>query len=128
MWQKGFQVTERLVIVVQETLDKLKSSPGVLAVILTDLEGAIRYTASDIDIAPPVIRGMILSFAGYMQQIVAQLQMGKLTELTVETTTGRIMMVRSDGNILSVLSTKQSNLGIVRAAVNRTLKELAEVS
>lgn len=128
MWQKGFQVAERLVIVVQETLDKLKSSPGVLAVILTDLEGAIRYTASDIDIAPPVIRGMILSFAGYMQQIVAQLQMGKLTELTVETTTGRIMMVRSDGNILSVLSTKQSNLGIVRAAVNRTLKELAEVS
>jgi len=128
LWQKGFQVAERLVIVVQETLDKLKSSPGVLAVILTDLEGAIRYTASDIDIAPPVIRGMILSFAGYMQQIVAQLQMGKLTELTVETTTGRIMMVRSDGNILSVLSTKQSNLGIVRAAVNRTLKELAEVS
>jgi predicted regulator of Ras-like GTPase activity (Roadblock/LC7/MglB family) len=128
LWQKGFQVAERLVMVVQETLDKLKSSPGVLAVILTDLEGAIRYTASDIDIAPPVIRGMILSFAGYMQQIVAQLQMGKLTELTVETTTGRIMMVRSDGNILSVLSTKQSNLGIVRAAVNRTLKELAEVS
>jgi len=128
LWQKGFQVAERLVIVVQETLDKLKSSPGVLAVILTDLEGAIRYTASDIDIAPPVIRGMILSFAGYMQQIVAQLQMGKLTELTVETTTGRIIMVRSDGNILSVLSTKQSNLGIVRAAVNRTLKELAEVS
>jgi predicted regulator of Ras-like GTPase activity (Roadblock/LC7/MglB family) len=115
-------------MVVQETLDKLKSSPGVLAVILTDLEGAIRYTASDIDIAPPVVRGMILSFAGYMQQIVTQLQMGKLTELTVETTTGRIMMVRGDGNILSVLSTKQSNLGIVRAAVNRTLKELAEVS
>jgi hypothetical protein len=57
------------VIVVQEALDKLKSSPGVLAIILTDLDGAILYAASDMDIAPPLVHGMILSFAGYMQQI-----------------------------------------------------------
>jgi hypothetical protein len=40
-----------MVIVVQETLDRFKSSSGVLAVILTDLDGAILYTASDMDIA-----------------------------------------------------------------------------
>lgn len=51
----------------QETLDKLKSSPGVLAVILTDLDGTIQYAASDMDVPPPVVRGMVLSFAGYMQ-------------------------------------------------------------
>jgi hypothetical protein len=48
-----------VVIVVQETLDRLKSSSGVLAVILADLDGAILYTASDMDIAPPLVRGMI---------------------------------------------------------------------
>lgn len=35
----------------QETLDRFKSSLGVIAVILTDLDGAILYTASDMDIA-----------------------------------------------------------------------------
>lgn len=111
---------------VQETLDKLKSSPGVLAVILTDLDGAILYTASDMDVAPPVVRGMILSFSGYMQQIVTQLDMGKLIELDVETTTGRILMVQTNGNVLSILTTRQSNLGIIRAAISRTLKDLSE--
>ena len=113
-------------IVVQETLDKLKSSPGVLAVILTDLDGDILYTASDMDITPPLVRGMILSFAGYMQQIVTQLDMGKLTELDVETTTGRIMVARTKGNVLSVLTTRQSNLGIIRIAMGRALKDLLE--
>jgi len=122
------QETERLVIVVQETLDKLKSSPGVLAVILTDLDGAILYTASDMDIAPPLVRGMILSFAGYMQQMVTQLDMGKLTELDVETTTGRIMMVQAKGNVLSILTTRQSNLGTFKIALGRALKDLSESS
>lgn len=111
---------------VQETLDKLKSSPGVLAVILTDLDGAILYTASDMDVAPPLVRGMVLSFAGYMQQIVAQLDLGKLTELNVETTTGRIMMMRANRDILCILTTKQSNLGTVRLAMTRAIKELSE--
>ena len=113
-------------IVVQEALGKLKSSPGVLAVILTDLDGAILYTASDMDIPPPLVRGMILSFAGYMRQIVTQLDMGRLTELDVETTTGRIMMVGIKGNVLSILTTRQSNLGIVRIAMGRALKDLSE--
>jgi predicted regulator of Ras-like GTPase activity (Roadblock/LC7/MglB family) len=126
VFQTTFRETERLVIVVQETLDRLKSSPGVLAVILTDLDGDILYTASDIDITPPLVRGMILSFAGYMQQIVTQLDMGKLTELDVETTTGRIMMVRTKGNVLSILTTRQSNLGTVRIAMARALKDLSE--
>jgi predicted regulator of Ras-like GTPase activity (Roadblock/LC7/MglB family) len=126
MFQTTFRETERLVIVVQETLDKLKSSSGVLAVILTDLDGAILYTASDMDITPPLVRGMILSFAGYMQQIVIQLDMGKLTELDVETTTGRIMMVRTKDKVLSILTTKQSNLGTVRIALGRALKDLSE--
>jgi predicted regulator of Ras-like GTPase activity (Roadblock/LC7/MglB family) len=114
------------VIVVQETLDKLKSSPGVLAVILTDVDGAILYTASDMDIAPPLVRGMILSFAGYMRQIVTQLDMGRLTELDVETTTGRIMMVGMKGKVLSILATRQSNLGTLRVAIGRALKDLSE--
>jgi predicted regulator of Ras-like GTPase activity (Roadblock/LC7/MglB family) len=126
VFQTTFRETERLVIVVQETLDKLKSSSGVLAVILTDLDGAILYTASDMDITPPLVRGMILSFAGYMQQIVTQLDMGKLTELDVETTTGRIMVVRTKGNVLSILTTKQSNLGTLRIALGRALKDLSE--
>ena len=113
---------------VQETLDRLKSSPGVLSVILTDLDGTILYTASDMDIAPPLVRGLILSFAGYMQQIVTQLDMGKLNELDVETTTGRIVMARARESVLSVLTTKQSNLGSVKAAVGRALKELAELA
>ncbi len=113
---------------VQETLDKLKSAPGILAVILTDLDGTILYTASDMDIAPPVIRGMIMSFAGYMQQIVTQLNMGKLSQLDVETTIGRIMMTRAGEDVLSVLTTKQSNLGIARIAISHAVKELSEVS
>jgi predicted regulator of Ras-like GTPase activity (Roadblock/LC7/MglB family) len=126
MFWTTFRETERLVIVVQETLDRLKSSPGVLAVILTDLDGAILYTASDMDITPPLVRGMILSFAGYMQQIITQLDMGRLTELDVETTTGRIMMVRTKGSVLSILTTRQSNLGTVRIALGRALKDLSE--
>jgi predicted regulator of Ras-like GTPase activity (Roadblock/LC7/MglB family) len=114
------------VIAVVETLDKLKSSSGVLAVILTDLDGAILYTASDMDIAPPLVRGMILSFTGYMQQIVTQLDMGKLTEVDVETTTGRIMVVRTRDGVLSILTTRQSNLGNVRIAMGRALKDLSE--
>jgi len=121
-----FRATERLVIAVVETLDKLKSSSGVLAVILTDLDGAILYTASDMDIAPPLVRGMILSFTGYMQQIVTQLDMGKLTEVDVETTTGRIMVVRTKDGVLSILTTRQSNLGNVRIAMGRALKDLSE--
>jgi predicted regulator of Ras-like GTPase activity (Roadblock/LC7/MglB family) len=116
------------VIVVQETLDKLKSSSGVLAVILTDLDGAILYTASDMDVAPPLIRGMVLSFAGYMQQIVTQLDLGKLTELDVETTTGRITMVRSNHHILCALTTRQSNLGMIRVAMSHAIKELSETA
>ncbi len=111
---------------VQETLDKLKSSSGVLAVILTDLEGAILYTASDMDVTPPLIRGMVLSFAGYMQQIITQLDLGKLTELDVETTTGRIMMMRTSRNVLCILTTKQSNLGTVRVMMSRAARELSE--
>jgi predicted regulator of Ras-like GTPase activity (Roadblock/LC7/MglB family) len=111
---------------VQETLDKLKSSSGVLAVILTDSDGAILYTASDMDIAPPLVRGMILSFAGYMQQIVTQLDMGKLTELDVETTTGRIMLMRTKDNSLAVLTTRQSNLGMIRLAMGHALKDTSE--
>jgi predicted regulator of Ras-like GTPase activity (Roadblock/LC7/MglB family) len=114
------------VIAVIETLDKLKSSSGVLAVILTDLDGTILYTASDMDIPPPLVRGMILSFAGYMQQIVTQLDMGKLTEVDVETTIGRIMVVRRKDSVLSILATRQSNLGIVRIAMARALKDLSE--
>jgi predicted regulator of Ras-like GTPase activity (Roadblock/LC7/MglB family) len=114
------------VIAVIETLDKLKSSSGVLAVILTDLDGTILYTASDMDIPPPLVRGMILSFAGYMQQIVTQLDMGKLTEVDVETTIGRIMVVRTMDSVLSILTTRQSNLGIVRIAMARALKDLSE--
>src|SRR5450759_245146 len=38
VFQTTFGETERVVIVVQETLDKLKSSSGVLAIILTDLD------------------------------------------------------------------------------------------
>ncbi len=112
----------------QETLDKLKSFPGVLAVILTDPDGAILYTASDMDVAPPLVRGMVLSFAGYMQQIVAQLDMGKLTELNVETTTGRIMMVRTNHDILCLLTTRQSNLGTIRVAISHAVKELSETA
>jgi len=52
--------------------------------------------------------------------------MGKLTELDVETTTGRIMMVRTSDGVLSLLTTKQSNLGIIRIAIGRALKELSE--
>jgi len=126
VFQTTFRETERLVIVVQETLDKLKSYPGVLAVILTDLDGDILYTASDMDIVPPLVRGMILSFAGYMQQIVTQLDMGKLTEVNVETTTGRIMVVRTKDSVLSILTTRQSNLGIIRIAMGRALKDLSE--
>ena len=40
-----------MLIVVQETLNRFKSSSGVIAVILTDLDGAILYTTSDMDIA-----------------------------------------------------------------------------
>lgn len=119
---------ERLVIIVQDTLDRLKSSPGVLSVMLTDLDGTILYTASDMDVAPPLVRGLILSFAGYMQQIVTQLDMGKLTELDIETTTGRIMMAQTKEGVLSVFATKQSSLGSIKAAITRTLKELAETT
>lgn len=119
---------KRLVIIVQDTLDRLKSSPGVLSVMLTDLDGTILYTASDMDVAPPLVRGLILSFAGYMQQIVTQLDMGKLTELDVETTTGRIMMAQTREGVLSVFATKQSSLGSIKAAITRTLKELAETT
>ena len=115
-----------MVIVVQETLDRSKSSSGVIAVILTDLDGAILYTASDMDITPPFVRGMILSFAEYMQQIITQLDMDKLTELDVETTTGRIMMVRTRGNSLAALTTRQSNLGMIRIAMDRALNNLSE--
>lgn len=113
-------------IVVQEALDKLKSSAGVLAVILTDLDGAILYTASDMDITPPLVRGLILSFAGYMQQIVTQLDMGQLTELNVGTTTGLIMMVRMKDNVLSILTTRQNNLDTIRIAISCALKDLSE--
>lgn len=112
----------------QDTLDRLKSSSGVLSVMLTDLDGTILYTASDMDVAPPLVRGLILSFAGYMQQIVTQLDMGKLTELDVETTTGRIMMAQTREGVLSVFATKQSSLGSIKAAITRTLKELAETT
>jgi len=40
-----------VVIVVQETLDRLKSSSGVLAVILTRPDAAVLYMVSDVDIA-----------------------------------------------------------------------------
>lgn len=112
----------------QETLDKLKSSPGVLAVILTDLDGTIQYAASDMDVPPPVVRGMVLSFAGYMQQIVTQVDLGKLTDLDVETTTGRILMTRTSQSILSILTTKQTNLGMVRLAMSHAIKELTETA
>ena len=36
---------------VQETLDRLKSSSGVLAVILTRPDAAVLYMVSDVDIA-----------------------------------------------------------------------------
>jgi len=40
-----------VVIVVQETLDRLKSSSGVLAVIPTRPDAAVLYMVSDVDIA-----------------------------------------------------------------------------
>jgi predicted regulator of Ras-like GTPase activity (Roadblock/LC7/MglB family) len=52
--------------------------------------------------------------------------MGKLTELDVETTTGRIMVVRTRGNFPVVLTARQSNLGIIRIAMSRALNNLSE--
>ena len=57
-----------------------------------------------------------------------QLDLGKLTELDVETTTGRITMVRSNHHILCALTTRQSNLGMIRVAMSHAIKELSETA
>lgn len=110
----------------QETMDRLRTSPGVLAVVLTDLDGAILYAASDLDIAPPIIRGMVLSLTGYLQQIVTQLGMGKITEFDAETSMGHMFVVHAGAVVLIVLATRQSNLGTLRMALARAVRGLSE--
>ncbi len=108
-----------------EILEKLKKTPGILSVVLTDKEGNLLYSSSSLDASPIVIAGLTSAFAGYLDEMLSNTGMGKLTDTIVNGSTGRVIISKlENGNILCVFMTASGNLGLVKFAISNTIQNL----
>ncbi len=106
-------------------LEKLKNTPGVLSVVLTDVKGNLLYSSSSLDASPTLIAGLQSAFVGYFDELLSNTSMGKFTDTIINGTTGRIIISRiKDGNILSVFMIASGNLGLVKFAISNTIQSL----
>ena len=108
-----------------EILEKLKKTPGILSVVLTDKDGNLLYSSSSLDASPIVIAGLTSAFAGYLDEMLSNTGMGKLTDTIVNGSTGRVIISKlENGNILCVFMTASGNLGLVKFAISNTIQSL----
>ncbi len=108
-----------------EILEKLKKTPGILSVVLTDKDGNLLYSSSSLDASPIVIAGLTSAFAGYLDEMLFNTGMGKLTDTIVNGSTGRVIISKlENGNILCVFMTASGNLGLVKFAISNTIQNL----
>jgi len=66
---------------IEEILKKLKDTEGVLAIILTNKEGSLLYSISNLDISLEILSGLTASLAGLSDEILQELKMGKLKNI-----------------------------------------------
>ncbi len=108
-----------------EILEKLKKTPGILSVVLTDKEGNLLYSSSSLDASPIVIAGLTSALAGYLDELLSDTGMGKLTDTIINGSTGRVIISKlENGNILCVFMTASGNLGLVKFAITNTIQNL----
>ncbi len=106
-------------------LEKLKNTPGVLSVILTDTNGNLVYSSSSLDTSPMLIAGLQSAFTGYLDDLLFNTSMGKLNDTIINGTAGRIIISRlKNSDILSVFMTESGNLGLVKFAISNTIQNL----
>ena len=111
-----------------EILEKLKNTPGILSVVLTDKDGNLIYSSSSLDASPVTIAGLSSAFAGYLEELLGNTGMGKFTDTIINGTTGRVIISKLDnGNILSVFMTASGNLGLVKFALSNTIQNLNNI-
>ena len=111
-----------------EILEKLKNTSGVLSVVLTDKNGTLLYSSSSLDASPTVIAGLSSALAGYLNKLMENTSMGKFTDTIINGTTGRVIICQlNNGSILSVFMTASGNLGLVKFAITNTTQNLNNV-
>ncbi len=108
-----------------EILEKLKNTSGVLSVILSDKEGNLLYSSSSLDASPVTMAGLSGAFAGYFDELLSNTGMGKFIDTIINGSTGRVIISRlNNGNILSVFMTASGNIGLVKFAISNTIQAL----
>ncbi len=111
-----------------EILEKLKNTSGVLSVVLTDKNGTLLYSSSSLDASPMVIAGIASALSGYLNELLEKTSMGKFTDTIINGTTGRVIISKlKNENILVVFMTASGNLGLVKFALSNTIENLNNI-
>jgi len=110
---------------IEEILKKLKDTEGVLAIILTNKEGSLLYSISNLDISLEILSGLTASLAGLSDEILQELKMGKLKNTIFNGTIGRLIISSlNNENLLFVGIENTGNIELIESVLSNTIEDL----
>ncbi|MCD6107472.1 MAG: roadblock/LC7 domain-containing protein [Caldisericaceae bacterium] len=110
---------------IEGILKKLKDTEGVLAIILTNKEGSLLYSISNLDISLEILSGLTASLAGLSDEILQELKMGKLKNIILNGTIGRLIISSlNNENILFVSVENTGNIELIESVLLNTIEDL----
>lgn len=108
----------------EEILKKLKQINGVLGVMIIESDGLLINSIVESNIDPEAISGLCASVFRNSRSILNTTNLGDLEVATLEADNGNLFIIRVEEVFLTIITTKNINLGLIRLSIKNSAKEL----
>ena len=112
---------------ISEILDSLKAIKGVHGAALIEKFGLIKGSALPGWVDPEAVAAMVTLILKASQRATKELEQGIFNNAIIESEKGKILFAELEGNIITVITTRECSLGIVSLkleAAGKALKDL----
>jgi len=110
-----------------EILESLKSIKGVHGAALIEKFGLIKGSALPGWVDPEAVAAMVTLILKASQRATKELEQGVFKNAIIESEKGKILFAEIEGNILTLIATREAKLGIINlklGAASEVIKDL----
>lgn len=112
---------------ITEILESLKSIKGVHGAALIEKFGLIRGSALPGWVDPEAVAAMVTLILKASQRATKELEQGQFLNAIIESAKGKILFSEVKGNIITIITTTDCQLGIVNLKLNAASNALGDM-
>jgi len=110
----------------ENILNELAKIEGVRGVAVVSTDGLIVHSVLPQDLDPDAVAGMCATSFRNSVTTAKVLNSGKVKHVLIETDTDFIIFSNLGNGFLAVVSTRKTNLGLLRIKIDKAVKEIKE--